>query len=125
MNYTFQPGNGRRSTAVLVALLMPLAGCDTRDPVQPRIHAETVHLNARIQTPQDAIAVVRRATKRGGGDPNVCEYHAQQSENEWFVMATIIPDPDEARVGRFPPPGSFTGYRISEDGKIVETMPGL
>ena len=116
--------NERHSKAVLISFLLLLVGCGSHDRVQPKPHSAAIPHDARIQTADDAIAVVRRATKRRGGDPNASEYHANRSGEDWFVMAWHIQYPSETGASRFVP-GGWTSYTISNDGKILQTMPGL
>ena len=116
--------NGRHSKAVLISFLLLFVGCVSHDRVQPKPHAESIPSDARIQTADDAIAVVRRATKRRGYEPNASEYHANRSGKDWFVMAWHIMYPNNTGSSRFVP-GGFTTYTVSNDGKILETMPGL
>jgi hypothetical protein len=80
--------------------------------------------SARIQSADDAIAVIRRATKRRGGDPNASEYHAKRTGRQWHVTAWHIWYPENTGSSRFVP-GGFTSYTVSSDGRIVDTMPGL
>ncbi|HEX8295504.1 MAG TPA: hypothetical protein VF593_04350 [Chthoniobacteraceae bacterium] len=117
-------GGKRASTAVLIALLFLLTGCGFPDRVSSANSAAAIPSSARIQTADAAVAVVRRATKRRGRDPNASEYHARRIDNEWSVLAWHIWYPENSGESRFVP-GGFTSYTVSDAGKILQVMPGL
>ena len=112
------------SGAVLISFLLLLAGCVSHDRISSKPHAAAIPRDARIQTADDAIAVIRRATKSRGCDPNASEYHANRSGKDWFVTAWHIWYPNNTGSSRFVP-GGYTAYTVSHDGKILATMPGL
>jgi hypothetical protein len=117
-------GINRASPAILLALLFLLAGCGLPDRVSSANSAAAIPSSARIQTAEAAIAVVRRATKRRGRDPNASEYHARRIDNEWSVLAWHIWYPENSGESRFVP-GGFTSYTVSDAGTILRVMPGL
>ncbi len=116
--------NERHSKAVLISILILFAGCGSDDRVQPKQQAAAIPRSARIQTADDAIAVVRRAIRRRGCDPAGSEYDAIRSGKDWFVTAWHLMNPNKTGSSRFVP-GGFTTYTVNNDGKIIGTMPGL
>ena len=116
--------NDRHFRSALIALLVFVAGCGPGDYYGARSRTASIPQSGRIQSADDAIAVVRRATKRRGGDPNASEYHVSHRGDQWVVMSWHIHYPENTGPSRFVP-GGYTSYTISSDGKILETMPGL
>jgi hypothetical protein len=108
---------------LLIWFVLVSASCGQPDHVPPKPQSAAIPHEARIQTAEDAIAVVRHATKRRGGDPTASEYHAHRSGKDWFVKAWHIRYPDETGSSRFVP-GGFTTYTVGNDGRILATMPG-
>jgi Clp amino terminal domain, pathogenicity island component len=75
------------------------------------------------QAEADAIAVVLADVQRRGGDPHREECSAKRSDGRWYVTAWHIWNPDNTGSSRFVP-GGFTMYIVSDDGKILEALPG-
>jgi hypothetical protein len=75
------------------------------------------------QAEEAAIAVVLADVKRKGGDPHREECSATRIDGRWYVTAWHIWYPDDTGSSRFVP-GGFKTYILSNDGKILEVLPG-